>query len=82
MHKGDCLLAGRDGKTILGEHTMWTTTRDLRAGIDLLPLEPPKLNVMSEMQIHRLNVNDIRIEHSRRIELVLTLQISNNSSKQ
>ena len=34
MHKADCLLDGKEEKTILGEHTMWTITPGRPHGSD------------------------------------------------
>ena len=60
---------------------MWTTIPDLLAGLDpLLPVHQ-RPSGLSETQIRRWNVKDIRIELFQKTELVPTRPIysSNNS---
>ena len=78
MRRVDYLLGGKGEKTILGEHTMLTTTPDPRAGTDHPPLALPRLSVMNGMRTLKWNVRDIRTELCLKTEQVLIRQLSSS----
>jgi len=78
-HKEDYRLDGKEEKITWGEHIMWITIPDQPAGLDPLRLVLQRRSEMSEMQIRRWNVNDIRTEPFLKTEPVL-IRLTYNSS--